>query len=818
MKRILFSIVCISLIPTVFADVNTPNKNAQLIQAAYDGDLQTVQTLLADGAEVNARNNRGVTALIMAAMEGHTEVAKFLLEKGADINAKSNNGLTALVAARSRGYTDIVQLLGKTVTPAVLIRKDGPRLAWQGGKVGYIDHTGKMIIEPQYASALEFSEDMAAVLLGDKWGFVNDQGKVVVPAQFDKCSSFSEGFSAVALDGKWKFIDRQGNLTSNTVFEMARNFSGGLAAVKVDGKWGYVDQKMTLVIKPTFDDAWYFREGLAPVKIGSKWGYVDTTGRVAIEPHYYWADEFSEGLAFVEGGTDNEGYIDKTGKLVIARRFFSANPFSHGLAAVLTQAGGTYGLIDRSGQMVVPAQFEEVRPFSEGLAPVRVKYKWGYIDPNGKTVIEPNFFRAEGFSGGLALVSDDKGKVSYIDKSANLVWAPSANQVSPPPQDKSKPPAPTRRIRNPVMKVQLDGPNQVPPKEVVVVGNPFRKRFPDNMDWKEDKPSVFARNVWDMVVYDGRIYLGSGDYWNNAGPTDIYCFVPGQNQFTLDYTAPDEMVSKFYIFEGKLVVPGNDPQESWDFGNIYIKESGAWRKVRTIPNGLHCFNMAYAQGTLFAGIGTEHAPKLLASKNWGQTWEPVVFKSFPGTLFTWNSQLFAFDFFNNLCRYENGVLYSDKVVPEGAQSAKDVASSWPGWRCTEAIPFAGGLILVSAGIGTTLEYGPFPLLFIEPNQTEASVIGLFEDKNVMDTCVSGETLYALCTRPAAEGTFENTIYSTRDVRTWHCEVTFTTTSFTRSFVETGGDFYVGIGCSGLARGSLPNSTGDILRVIRKTEK
>jgi len=815
MKRILFSIVCISLIPTAFADVNTPNKNSQLIQAAYDGDLQTVQTLLADGAEVNARNNRGVTALIMAAMEGHTEVAKLLLEKGADINAKSNSGLTALGAARSRGYTDIVQLLGKTVTPAVLIGKDGLRLAWQDGKVGYIDHTGKMIIEPQYASALEFSEDMAAVLIKDKWGFVNSQGKVVVPARFDKCSSFSEGFSAVVLDGKWKFIDRQGNLVRNVAFEIARSFSGGLAAVKVDGKWGYVDQKMTLVIKPTFDDAWYFSEGLAPVRIGSKWGYVDTTGRVAIEPRYYWADEFSEGLAFVEGGTDNEGYIDKTGKLVIAGRFFSAKLFSQGLAGVLTQAGGAYCLIDKSGRVVAPAQFEEVGPFSEGLAPIRVKSGCGYIDPNGKMVIEPNFLRADGFSGGLAFVVDDKRKVGYIDKSANLVWTPSTNQVSPQPQEQPKPPRPIRRIQNPVMKVQLDGPNQVPPKEIVVVGNPFRKRFPDGVNWKEDKPSVFARNVWDMVVYDGRIYLGSGDYWNNAGPTDIYCFVPDQNQFTLDYTAPDEMVSKFYIFEGKLVVPGNDPQESWDFGNVYIKESGVWRKVRTIPNGVICFNMAYAQGTLFAVVGTEHALKLLASKNWGQTWEPVVLKSYPSTLFTWNSQLFAFDFFNNLCRYENGVLYSEKAVPEGA---KDVTSSWPGWRCAEATPFANGVILVSAGLVLNLEHGPFPLLFLEPGQTEAAVLDFFEDKNVMDTCVSGETLYALCTRPAAEGTFENSIYSTKDVKTWRCEATFTTASFTRSFVEVNGEFYVGIGCRGYTSDPLPNSTGDILRVIRKTEK
>jgi hypothetical protein len=181
-------------------------------------------------------------------------------------------------------------------------------------------------------------------------------------------------------------------------------------------------------------------------------------------------------------------------------------------------------------------------------------------------------------------------------------------------------------------------------------------------------------------------------------------------------------------------------------------------------------------------------------------------------LFTWNGQLFAFDLNNSLCRYENGILYSEQAIPKSGRPVKDASSSWPGWRCAEAIPFAGGLILVSAGFATNPEYGPFPLLFLEPGRAEALVIELFKDSNVMDTCVRRETLYALCTQPTGN-TFENTIYSTKDVRTWRCEATFTTDSFTRSFVEIGGDFYVSIGCRGFTSDPLPNSTGDILRVI-----
>src|SRR5882724_3631450 len=43
------------------------------------------------------------------------------------------------------------------------------------GKAGYIDKTGKLVIQPQYegSSASSFSEGLAAVEVGDKWGFID---------------------------------------------------------------------------------------------------------------------------------------------------------------------------------------------------------------------------------------------------------------------------------------------------------------------------------------------------------------------------------------------------------------------------------------------------------------------------------------------------------------------------------------------------------------------------------------------------------------------------------------------------------------------
>lgn len=68
----------------------------QLLDAVKAGDLDLVRALLVEGADVQARDDNGRTALHMAAYRGHSEVADFLVAKGADVNATSDKGETPL--------------------------------------------------------------------------------------------------------------------------------------------------------------------------------------------------------------------------------------------------------------------------------------------------------------------------------------------------------------------------------------------------------------------------------------------------------------------------------------------------------------------------------------------------------------------------------------------------------------------------------------------------------------------------------------------------------------------------------------------------
>ena len=115
MKRFVISISIVLLVLSFgfSADVAWSQAKKDLNQAAVDGDLDRVKTLVGQGSDVNARNRMGMTPLAVAAMNSRTPVCEFLIDKGADLNAKDGKGQTALYFAVDRNNKELVELLVK---------------------------------------------------------------------------------------------------------------------------------------------------------------------------------------------------------------------------------------------------------------------------------------------------------------------------------------------------------------------------------------------------------------------------------------------------------------------------------------------------------------------------------------------------------------------------------------------------------------------------------------------------------------------------------------------------------------------------------
>ena len=76
------------------------------------GEIDKFEAVLAR-AEINARNEHGMTALMRAARYGRTRMVRALLEHGADPNVARSDNFTALSLAAFFGHTEIVEMLLK---------------------------------------------------------------------------------------------------------------------------------------------------------------------------------------------------------------------------------------------------------------------------------------------------------------------------------------------------------------------------------------------------------------------------------------------------------------------------------------------------------------------------------------------------------------------------------------------------------------------------------------------------------------------------------------------------------------------------------
>ena len=88
-------------------DVNLAAVNGvtPLMAAAYAGEVEMAELLLANGARIDALDRLKKNAMIYAAGSGNTEVVRLLLARGVDPNTVYDNELTALMWAAGFGKT-----------------------------------------------------------------------------------------------------------------------------------------------------------------------------------------------------------------------------------------------------------------------------------------------------------------------------------------------------------------------------------------------------------------------------------------------------------------------------------------------------------------------------------------------------------------------------------------------------------------------------------------------------------------------------------------------------------------------------------------
>ncbi|KAL7915772.1 ankyrin repeat-containing domain protein [Trichoderma velutinum] len=95
----------------VQAESGKKNINESLHDAVENGPVDVIKMLLSQGADIDAKSDRGSSPLFTAAWYGKVEVAQLLLNQGANIHLTNDNGNTALHHAAYTGQVQMARFL-----------------------------------------------------------------------------------------------------------------------------------------------------------------------------------------------------------------------------------------------------------------------------------------------------------------------------------------------------------------------------------------------------------------------------------------------------------------------------------------------------------------------------------------------------------------------------------------------------------------------------------------------------------------------------------------------------------------------------------
>ncbi len=228
------------------------------------------------------------------------------------------------------------------------------------------------------------------------------------------------------------------------------------------------------------------------------------------------------------------------------------------------------------------------------------------------------------------------------------------------------------------------------------------------------QPTARGRYLWNMEPYNGKLYVGYGDYDANTGPIKIAPYDPVTNTFILEWTSYTEAIENFRTLGGKLYAPSTDLKKTSVVGQSALYVAGLpWQNF--YPFGAtHAYDMNTLNGSDLWVVGSKSTSAVAwRSTDGGLTWNVAL--SLPRKI---KGQFERFYFIGSY----NGKIYL-QAYPDYQTSKVFDGTTWTdgpnlltwawGWR---PILFAGKMIYSQEDHGSPF----YPVITATPTQASGS--------------------------------------------------------------------------------------------------
>ena len=330
-------------------------------------------------------------------------------------------------------------------------------------RIGYVDVTGQILLEPIYKSVGEFVDGYAVVSKTsyyydedghDKersvYGVINSQFKEIIPCIFDsieyevETGRFKTDVGYKTIDGRYVAVVDGKELFVDKKYKYCKPFGDtcSIAVCVADGhvKYGLIDKQSNDILPPIFSRLDLIENELYKFKINDLYGLVTSKGNIILQNKYNGIGKFEDNLACVQVNVHSDdrygqkklyGYIDSSGNEILSPSYEFIGKRYHKFAVVMKN--NLWGLFDIKNHLLkIFPNASFLGPYMENLCKINVGgiYDinskkttgglWGYISVDGEIVIEPIYEQAYGFSDGMAAVKLN-GKWGFINSEGIIV-------------------------------------------------------------------------------------------------------------------------------------------------------------------------------------------------------------------------------------------------------------------------------------------------------------------------------------------------------------------------------------------------------------
>lgn len=141
-----------------------------LVRAAADGDVRSVKRLLEAGADPNAADADGRTAVTHAAYGGHAEVVRMLLDGGADVDRQDATRANPLLSTGETGYLEVLEEILRSDPDLTRTNRFGGTALIPAADRGHVAIVRRLLetdVAVDHVNDLGWTALLEAVILGD---------------------------------------------------------------------------------------------------------------------------------------------------------------------------------------------------------------------------------------------------------------------------------------------------------------------------------------------------------------------------------------------------------------------------------------------------------------------------------------------------------------------------------------------------------------------------------------------------------------------------------------------------------------------------